>query len=76
MILIDKMKDLKIYKTPTFLPTKVDNKKKGCTIYLLTPNYNSSIKLMQHPLFVNKKRYESYFLQRDVAFYINSKNIK
>ena len=76
MILIDKMKDLKIYKVPTFLPTKIDDKKKNCSILLLTPNYQSSIKLMKHPMFVNKLRYQSYWMQRDVSYLINSKHIE
>ena len=56
MILIDKMKDFKIYKVPTFLPTLTENKKKKCAALLLTPNYESSKKMMTHPLFVNKLR--------------------
>ena len=75
MILIDKMKDLKIYKVPTFLPTKIDDKKKNCSILLLTPNYQSSVKLMKHPMFVNKLRYQSYWMQRDVSYLINSKGV-
>ena len=76
MILINKMKDFKIYRVPTFLPTRIDNKKKFSALLMLTPNYESSKKLMNHPLFINKKRYESYYLQRDVAYYIDSKKIK
>lgn len=75
MILIDKMKDFKIYRTPTFLPTKMENKKKKCAVLLFTPNYESSKKLMTHPLFVNKKRYESYWMQRDVSYLVSSKGI-
>ena len=75
MILIDKMKDFKIYRTATFLPTKMDNKKKKCAVLLFTPNYESSKKLMNHPLFVNKKRYESYWMQRDVSYLVSSKGI-
>ena len=75
MILIDKMKDFKIYKTATFLPTKMDNKKKKCAVLLFTPNYESTKRLMNHPLFVNKKRYESYWMQRDVSYLVSSKGI-
>lgn len=75
MILIDKMKDMKIYKTPTFLPTHIENKKKKCAILLLTPNYESSKKLMNHPLFVNKLRYQSYWMQRDISYLVSSKGI-
>ena len=59
MILINEMKDLKIYKTQTFLPTLEDNKKTKSAVLLLTPNYSSSKKLMTHNLFINKKRFES-----------------
>lgn len=75
MILINKMKDFKIYRTPTFLPTKMENKKKGCAVLLFTPNYESSKKLMNHPLFVNKLRYQSYWMQRDVSYLVSSKGI-
>jgi hypothetical protein len=70
MILIDKMKNLKIYRTQTFLPQLKEDKKKHSAVILMTPNYESSKKLMNHNLFVNKKRYESYYLDRDVSFYI------
>lgn len=72
MIFIDKMKNLKIYKTPMFLPTLVDDKKKHSAVLLMTPNYNSSKRLMNSPLFVNRMRYLSYYLKRDVSFYINA----
>lgn len=73
MIFIDKMKNMKIYKTPTFLPTVDGNKKKGSAAVLLTPNYNSSKKLMNNPMFVNKLRFQSYYLQKDVSYFVNSK---
>ena len=36
----------------------------------MTPNFESSKKLMQNPLFINKNRYSSYYLERDIAYYI------
>ena len=62
MIFINSMKNLKIYKTPVFLPTLEDDKKRGSAILMMTPNYNSSKKLMNHPLFINKLRYSSLIL--------------
>ena len=76
MILIDEMKNMKIYRQKTFLPTKKGNKKSGSAILLLTPNYESSHKLMNHPLFMNIRRYMSYYLERDVSFYIGSKEVE
>ena len=76
MIFINSMKNLKIYKTPVFLPTLEDDKKRGSAILMMTPNYNSSKKLMNHPLFINKLRYSSYYIEKDVSYYINEKNIR
>ena len=39
MVFIDQMKNFKIYRTKTFLPTVKGDKKKGSTVLLLTPNY-------------------------------------
>ena len=71
MILVDDMKNLKIYRTKIFLPTVSDNKKKFSSIYLLTPNYSSSNRLMNHKLFINKLRYESYYIDKGVTFLIS-----
>ena len=76
MILIDEMKSMKIYKQPTFLPTLKDDKKKKSAILLLTPSYESSKKLMNHHLFKNVRRYMSYYLEKDVSYYIGSKDIE
>ena len=75
MIFIDKMKNFKIYKTQMFLPTLERDKKKKSAILLMTPNYQSSKKLLSNPLFVNKLRFSSYFIDRDVSYYINSKTV-
>ena len=68
MIVIDQMKNFKIYRTKTFLPTKKEDKKKGSAILLLTPNYESSKKVMNSNLFVNNRRYESYYIEKDVSY--------
>ena len=76
MIFIDKMKNLKIYKTKTFLPTIEGDKKRKSAILLMTPNYDSSKRLMNSDLFINNRRYASYYIERDVSFYINSKEVE
>ena len=76
MIFIDKMKNFKIYRTKTFLPTIKGNKKKNSAILMMTPNFDSSKRLMNNDMFVNNKRYESYYLEKDISFYINSKVIE
>jgi hypothetical protein len=59
-----------------FLPTIEDDKKKGAVVLMLTPNYNSSRRIMNYPLFVNKLRYSSYYLEKNVSYYINGANLK
>ena len=76
MIFVDKMKNFRIYKTPMFLPTLENDKKKKSIILLMTPNYESSKKIMSNPLFINKLRFSSYYMKRDVSYYITGKNIK
>ena len=76
MIFIEKMKNLKIYRTKTFLPTIKEDKKKGSAILMMTPNYDSSKRLMNNEMFVNSNRFQSYYIERDISYYINSKVIE
>lgn len=76
MIFLDKAKHMRIYKTQLFLPTKADDKKKGSMIFLLSPHYNASKRLIGNNLFVNKLRYSSYYIERDLTYYVNDKTIK
>ena len=74
MIYIDELKNLRIYKRPFLLPIDIKNKRKGNSVMLLTPNIESSIRIMNHNLLINKYYY-SYYLEKDVSFYINKKNV-
>ena len=76
MILLEKVKDLKIYRTQMFLPTLKDDKKKQSMIMLLSPNYNASKKLINNKLFVNKLRYSSYYLEKNLSYFINDKKLE
>lgn len=73
MILLDNLKPLKIYKRPLFLPTMEDDKKKKSVIYLLTPNYESSKALMTSPMLINRLRFASYYIEKDLTYFISSK---
>ena len=73
MIYIDEIKDLKLYKRPFLLPRNGTDRKKGNVIMLLTPNHESSMNLLKNP-FMKNKYYKSYYLERDVSFYINHEN--
>ena len=76
MIFVDQMKNLKIYRRPMFLPTLETDKKKHSAVFLLTPNYESSKKLINHPMIINRKRFESYYLEQDLTYYITGKTGK
>ena len=76
MIFIDKMKDLKIYKKPFYLPTVDKDKKKKSSVLLLTPNYASSVKLIKSNLTVNRLRFQSYYLFKDAIYCIYGKQSK
>jgi len=76
MIFIDKMKNLKIYKTKTFLPTVEGDKKKHSAMLLLTPTYQSTLKMMNYNMFINKLRFESYYFDKGVSYYINGTTSK
>ena len=66
MIFLEKTKPMRIYKTQLYLPTLKDDKKKGSLIFLLSPNYNSSNKMMNSSMFINRMRYQSYYLEKDL----------
>ena len=80
MIFSKYVKNLKIYRRNMYLPTLEDsdtpNKKTKSAIFLLTPHRSSSIRSMNHPLFVNMRRYQSYYIEKDITYSINSKLIK
>ena len=80
MIFNKDVKNLLVYKRQMFLPTLENssspNKKKNSAIFLVTPNRQSSINLMKHPLLVNRFRYISYYIERDMTYYIGAKKIE
>ena len=80
MIYLDDLKYMKLYKKPFLLPINQDDKKHGSAILLLTPNYESSANLMNHPLALNKPitTFQSYYVEKDIMYTINheSRNLE
>lgn len=80
MIYLDDLRYMKLYKKPFLLPINKDDKKHGSAILLLTPNYESSVNLMNHKLAVNKPitTYQSYYVEKDIMYTINheSRNLE
>lgn len=71
MVVLDDLKNLMIYKKPFFLPIDEDDKKKNSAVILLTPNYRSSVNTMKAPYLINRRYFESYYLEKNVYRYIS-----
>ena len=76
MIYLDDLKYMKLYKKPFMLPINKEDKKHGSAILLLTPNYESSNSLMNHPLALNKPvtTFQSYYVEKDIMYTINNES--
>lgn len=72
MVILDDIKNLVLYKKDFFLPLEGKDKKHNSAIILFTPNYESSIRNMQLPYTINRKYFESYYLEKDVTRYITT----
>jgi len=70
MIFLDELDNLKLYKKQLFLPINEKNKRKGSAVFLLTPNYESSKKLMNNDSLVTRW-FESYYIEKDISYFIN-----
>ena len=75
-ILCQDLKPLRMYSSARklHLPFNEEDKKKGSAVFLLTPNAASSNKTMNLPYLINKKTYESYYIERDCTYLINHEN--
>lgn len=76
MIILDQMKNLKVYRVPMLMPTLENDKKRHSAMLLLTPNYDSTKKVIRNHMLVNRLRYQSYYMERDVSYYISGKVTK
>lgn len=76
MVVLDDLKDLTMYKKQFFLPIDEDDKKHNSMIMLLTPNYQSSINAMKAPYIINRRYFESYYLEKNIYRYISKGKIQ
>ena len=65
---INDLKDLKMYKgtNKLFIPLDKDDNKKGSLIYLLTPDINSSIDMINSPMIINRNWFKSYYVDKSI----------
>lgn len=71
MIFIDEIKPMFLYKRPFHLPIDEKDKRKHSAVFLLTPNFLSSVNVLKNPLIINKNYFESYFIEKNITYYIN-----
>lgn len=75
MIYLEDLKYMKLYKKVISLPIDKKNKRKGCAVLLLTPDYITSNSLMNHPLVNNPYHlYESYYIEKDIMYTIQNES--
>ena len=75
-LLYEDLKPMKLYSSERKLHLPFNEKKikEGSAIFLLTPDMESSYRTMNLPYFINNRKYESYYLEKDCTFIINQEN--
>lgn len=65
---INDLKPLRMYKgsNKLFIPLAEDNNKKGSLIYLLTPSIESSVRMINSPMVINRNWFNSYFVDKSI----------
>ena len=71
MYFLDELKDFKLYKRNVVVPFVESNKKKGSFIFLMTPNTESSINVLNHKL-LNPRYFESLYIERNAVLFIGN----
>ena len=68
MIHVNDMKNLRMYKSANklFLPLSPDDNKHGSLIYLLTTDIDSSIRMINNPMVMNRNTFRSYFIDKSI----------
>ena len=74
MICLDELQFMKVYRNKKFIiPINEKDKRHGSMVWLMTPSTEDSLKLMHHPLIINKY-YESFYLEKNAVLFVNSEN--
>ena len=73
MILLKDLKLFKLYKKNAFFPFMTEDKLKRSLIYLISPNIESSIKMINSNLFYNKY-FNAYYIEKDISFFITQES--
>ena len=75
MFTLEDLKYNKLLKKQFMAPFSKDDKRHGAAILLLSPNYETSKRLMTNPFMVDRmKVFSSYYIERDIMYSINQDN--
>lgn len=72
-IYIDEMKELQLYSRQFYAPVIKQNRYKNSAILLITPDLETSEKLMTTKFMINNKIFESYYTEKNIELIINDK---
>lgn len=75
MIYVNDIIPMKMYRKPFMLPIDMKDKKKNSAVMLLTPNFNSTLNVLNNKLISGMEKnfdyYQSYYIEKDISAYIN-----
>ena len=76
MIFIDELKENFLYKKPFHLPIMNEkDRKHHSSVIILSPSLEASMYTINHPLSINNKYFESYYIEKDISYYVNDGGI-
>lgn len=73
---VHELKPLKLYnsKNKLFIPLSKEDNKKGSIVYLLTPNIESSVNMMNSDIVINRNWFKSYYLEKSINTILTNEN--
>lgn len=72
-IFLDELKPLRLYRGQYYYPIDMKDRMHNSVVYLLTPNKQSSINLLNNKLAkLNNTLFMSYFIEKNIQFVINN----
>lgn len=73
---VQELKPLKVYNITNklFVPLDKNDKNHGSLIYLLTPNLESSINMINSDILINRNWFKSYYLEKSINVILTQEN--
>lgn len=76
-IFFDEAKPLKLYNGSFYYPIDLKDRFHNSIVYLMTPNIQSSINVLNHPLTkYNQKQFYSFFMERNIVYILQNNMIQ